>query len=153
MNELAHESSTNPEIKVDTDFLIRKVSSLLHVKNQRRTWDEHGEKIAKNFLPTAPAFRLIDDDFAVPKTSTVPDWQQAKEIIHAVLNSEDTKYHAIRKRLRNLHNPSTQMMLSVLSIWLSGVMGISTSVTHPMVASILYGAATSPDKRVELGGS
>jgi hypothetical protein len=143
MNTISSHLPTTAGIDVDKDFLLRKVSSLRQAKRRRRTWDEHGEKITREFPIPKPAFRLIGEDAAATEVSQAPNWQEAKDLIQAVFTSTDPKYDGIRKRLQNSHNPSTQMMLSVLSIWLSGEMGISTSITHPMVALMLYGSSTS----------
>jgi hypothetical protein len=139
-------------IKVDKDFLLRKVSTLRLAERRRRNWDEHGEKITREFPISKPAFRLIGEDGVSSEVTATPNWEEAKDLIQSVFTSTDPKYDGIRKRLRNLHNPSTQMMLSVLSIWLSGEMGISTSMTHPMVALILYGSSVSSVNLMTLGG-
>jgi hypothetical protein len=143
MNELLPPPRKTAKLKIDVDFLLREVSSLRHVKKQRITWNEYGEKIATDFPATAPGLRLIDDDFDYVVSAPAPHWKTAKQIIHEVFAANDPKYDDIRKRLWNSHNPSNQFLLSTLSIWLSGVIGFSVSITRPMVAAMLYGIATS----------
>lgn len=65
----------------------------------------------------------------------------AKSLVYAVLASRDPQHDAIRQRLGNLQEPSTPRLLSTLSLWLAGKMGISVSVTVPLVAVMLYAAA------------
>ncbi|MDB6080675.1 MAG: hypothetical protein JWO82_4422, partial [Akkermansiaceae bacterium] len=50
----------------------------------------------------------------------------------------------IRKRLVGAGDSSTLYVLSTLSLWLAGAMGMSVSVTTPVVATLLYAIATSP---------
>ncbi len=152
MNVISSPLPTPAGIKVDKDFLLRKVSTLRQAERRRRNWDEHGKKITREFPISKPAFRLIGEDGISLEVSPTPNWEEAKELVQSVFTSTDPKYDGIRKRLRNLHNPSTQMLLSVLSIWLSGEMGISTSMTHPMVALILYGSSASSLNLMTLGG-
>ena len=68
-------------------------------------------------------------------------WSMAKDLMHAVLATRDPKHHAIRRRLGNLQDPSTPVLLSALGLWLAGVLGISVSVTSPLVAVMLYSVA------------
>lgn len=65
----------------------------------------------------------------------------AKSRVHAVVASQDPEYHAIRRRLGNLRNPSTPALLSTLGLWLAGMLKISVSVTGPLVAVMLYSVA------------
>ena len=65
----------------------------------------------------------------------------AKNRVHAVVATQDPQDHAIRRRLGNLQDPSTPVLLSTLGLWLAGVLGISVSVTGPLVAVMLYGVA------------
>lgn len=65
----------------------------------------------------------------------------AKSRVHAVVALQDPQHHAIRRRLGNLLDPSTPVLLSALGLWLAGVLEITVSVTSPMVAVMLYGVA------------
>jgi hypothetical protein len=118
-------------LRIDQTFLLRKVSGLKLVKQNRRTWDELGEKVMQNFL------RATGQSTAT--ISEVSAWAIAKELVYEVLASRDPRFDSIRKRLGNLREPSTPRLLSTLGLWLAGVLGISVTATMPMVAVILYG--------------
>ncbi len=75
---------------------------------------------------------------AVPEATY---WGMVKELVHSVVASQDPTYAGIRKRLGDLQKPSTPLLLSTLSLWLAGILGISTSVTGPLVAAMLFGVA------------
>ncbi len=143
MNELLPPPRKSVRLKIDVDYLIREIPSLRQVEKQLITWSEYGEKVAADFPATAPGLRLIDEDFNYMLPVPTPQWEIAKKIIYDVFTTNDSQYDGIRKRLQNAQNPSTPLLLSILSIWLSGVIGFSTSVTRPMIGAMLYGIATS----------
>ena len=134
-------------IKIDTECLLRQVSSLNQVSKQLLTWNEFGEKLARDFTASPEMFRLMSDDQIsreAPAPSLGPSkWVRAKDLVHGVFTREDPNHIAIRKRLF-LSNPSTSLLLQHLSLWLAGELGLSVTVTRPMVAVILYAAAKSP---------
>ena len=68
-------------------------------------------------------------------------WRMVKELVHAVVELREARHDEIRKRLGNLQEPSTPRLWATLTLWLAGVLGISTSVTGPLVAAMLYGVA------------
>ncbi len=122
------------------DYLLRQVSALMQVKRKRWTWNECGEAVIRNCMNTAPKTRDVRDSGEAPASTEAAYWNMAKALVHAVLAARDPKHDAIRKRLGSLHEPSTPRLLSTLGLWLAGVMGISVSVTGPMVAVMLYAA-------------
>lgn len=132
---------TTPRIHIDTTFLLRQVSALAQVKRKRRTWNELGEKLLGDFMETPPAARMVRDRNEPVVSPAAASWSMAKDQLYAVVASQDPQYLAIRRRLGNLRNPSTPVLLSTLGLWLAGVLGISTSVTGPLVAVMLYGVA------------
>jgi hypothetical protein len=131
-----------PRIRIDTDFLVRQVATLARVKWKRRTWNECGEKVFRDFVRSSRTVHLrasrVD---AATASEASAYWIMAKGLVHAVVASRDPRHEAIRKRLGNLLEPSTPRLWSTLSLWLAGVLGISTSVTGPLVAVMLYGVA------------
>lgn len=134
-------SAATARIHVDTAFLLRQVSALVHVKRKRRTWNEFGEKLIEDYLSSSPKVRRPMAEMESTDASEATCWSIAKELVHSVVASQDPTYGGIRKRLGNLQNPSTPRLLSTLSLWLAGVLGISTSATGPLVAVMLYGVA------------
>lgn len=134
-------SAATPRIYVDTAFLLRQVSALVQVKRRRRTWNEFGEKVIEDYLSSSPKVRR---PMTGAESAAGPEaiyWGMAKELVHSVVASQDPTYGGIRKRLGNLPTQSTPRLLSTLSLWLAGVLGISTSVTGPLVAAMLLGVA------------
>jgi hypothetical protein len=141
MTSSKYSSAATSRIPIDTEFLLRQVSSLVQVKRRRRTWNEFGENVidySDHFLPKAR--RPMPDDEPADESEAVC-WNMAKELIHSVVASQDPTYDGIRKRLGNLREPSTPLLLSTLSLWLAGVLGMSVSVTGPLVAAMLFGVA------------
>lgn len=133
--------SMRSRIHIDTAFLLHHLSALAQVKRKRRTWNELGEKLLRDFMETSPAARMVRSRDEPAISSVAGSWSMAKGRVHAVVASQDPQHHAIRRRLGNLQNPSTPVLLSALGLWLAGVLGISTSVTGPLVAVMLYGVA------------
>lgn len=130
----AHESSTS-SISIDTAFLLRRCSQLSQVERKRRTWNELGEKLLGHFLGSSPSLPTDHGD------DPTHYWSLAKTLVHSVIAGRDPKYDAIRMRLGSLVNPSTPLLLFTLGLWLAGTMGISTSITGPLVAVMLHGVA------------
>ncbi len=128
-----HSSGIN-QISIDQNFLIRQLPSLTRIKRNHFSWDEFGEKVARDFFQPQNQL-LVKTDTNSPM---MPEWNLAKKLIHDVLTSANSQHNGIRKRLGNLREPSTPLLLSTLSLWLAGILGISVSVTMPMVAVMLY---------------
>jgi hypothetical protein len=130
MTALDLPSPTIAKLQIDKDFLVRQVSQLTRVKRQRCSWDEFGEKVARDFSHPRNVSGKAHEE------ST--EWRLAKELVHDVLVSCNPQHDGIRKRLGVRGTTSTPLLLSTLSLWLAGVLKISVSVTVPMVAGILY---------------
>lgn len=122
-------------ISIDTAFLLRRCSHLSQVERKRRTWNELGEKLLHHFMGGS---QPSPDDHIHDSTHY---WSLAKTLVHSVIATQDPRYHAIRMRLEHLVNPSTPLLLFTLGLWLAGTMGISTSITGPLVAVMLHGVA------------
>ena len=127
-----------PRIHIDTDFLLRQVAGLVQVKRKRRTWGEFGDKVVREYHGQASRVQPGRNGIEAEVVTESSEWGLAKELVHAVMANRDPRHDAIRKRLGNLQEPSTPRLLSTLSLWLAGVLGISTSATGPMVAAMLY---------------
>ena len=95
-----------------------------------------GETVLRDYISSAPTPRV-----EAPVSREAARWRMAKSLVYAVLASRDPQHDAIRQRLGNLQEPSTPRLLSTLSLWLAGKMGISVSATVPLVAVMLYAAA------------
>lgn len=130
-----------PRIRIDTVFLLRRVPRLSQVRRKRRTWNEFGEKVFYDFEKSSPVRRQLASWVGLAAASDTTCWSMAKDLIHAVVARQDPRHDGIRKRLGNLHEPSTARLWTTLTLWLAGELGISTSVTGPLVAVMLYGVA------------
>ena len=130
-----------PPIQIDLNFLLRQVSALVQVKRRRRTWNELGEAVLRDFMKSSPTARAARHEGDAPVSREAARWQMAKSVVHEVLVRRNPQYDRIRQRLGNLNEPSTPRLLSTLSLWLAGEMEISVSVTVPLVAVMLYAAA------------
>lgn len=125
---------------IDTQFLLRQVSALAQVKRNHRTWNEFGEQVVRDFVKPSTAAGVVRSEEDVNVSPEAACWSQAKGLVHEVLATREPRHDAIRKRLGNLREPSTAILLSTLGLRLAGVVGISVSVTGPMVAAMLYAA-------------
>lgn len=132
------------EIHIDTDFLLDQVASLTAVQNNHESWEAFGERIESRRHRVSPSTRRAESvpDKAisepVPQTS---NWQRTKELIHTLFVRRRPEHDGIRQRIENLAKFSTASLLSLLSMWVAGILKISIAVTRPMVATILYAVA------------
>jgi hypothetical protein len=53
-------------------------------------------------------------------------------------NAGDQEHEPVRKRLGDFKNPSTAALFSTLSLYLAGKLGLSLTITQPMLAVMLY---------------
>ena len=128
-------------IRIDVSFLVRQVAGLARVKMRRRTWNEFGEKVLKEYLSSSNLARIGWNPRNREVTPESTYWKMTRTLVHEVVATADPKHDMIRKRLGNLRDPSTRVLLSTLSLWLAGALGITTSVTGPLVAAMLFGVA------------
>jgi hypothetical protein len=130
-----------PRIRIDTVFLLRHVSTLSQVRQKRRTWNEFGEKVFDDFKKSSAVRRQLASWAGPAAASEATYWSMAKELIYVVVAGQDPRHDGIRERLGNLQEPSTARLWTTLNLWLAGELGISTSVTGPLIAVMLYGVA------------
>lgn len=130
--------TTTNRVHINRAFLLRQYPTLVHVRRKRRTWDEHGQKVVRDFFAaTKPRTRVNQGDFGFD----VSTWKLAKELVHAAITTEDPAYDGIRKRLGNLQIRPTAALVSTLGMWMAGVLGLSITATGPMLATMLYGVS------------
>jgi len=138
MTTLDSQSSPAARIRIDAGFLLRQFPSLVQIRRKHRTWDDYGHKLASEMEVPARTVRAMADQPEIKKPS---EWPRAKQLIHGVLATRDSEYAAIRKRLGDLEKTSTPLLFSTLGMWLAGALGMSISVTNPMVAVMLFAVA------------
>jgi hypothetical protein len=130
-------------LRINLEFLMRQLPVLAEVKRNRVTWDELGANITRK-SQTKPATRIrrktksLKED-AVPLTAPAAEcWPQAKELLHRIMATVDTENEPVRKRLRDFNDPSTAALFSTLSLYLAGKLGVSLSLSQPLLAVMLY---------------
>ena len=138
MNSSEFPPTIPTEARIDRKFLLRQFPMLIHVKLKRRTWDEHGAKVARELLSAANPHNRITNGGSDLAAST---WNLAKELVHAAITTENPEHAAIRKRLGDWRNRPTPALFSALRLWMAGVLGISVTTTGAMLAAMLYGVA------------
>jgi len=131
------------KVQINVEFLLHKVPELSHVKQNRLTWNEFGVRIDEHLQLIQVPNRSARGQ-AQSATLTEPsDWSRAKALVRAALVSRDPTYEPMQKRLIQFEDSSTAALLSTLSLWVAGELGISVTFTQPMVAVMLYAAARS----------
>ncbi len=137
-------TSLNPQcfstdgIKIDTRYLLSHFPALIQIRRKQRTWSDFGSSLIRELQNPTHANRSRNKN---PEAEELSEWEMAKQLIYGVLATHDSQYDGIRRRLGNFKTLSTASILSVLSIWLAGVLGVSVTVTKPMVAVILFAVA------------
>ena len=132
------------EIHIDTDFLLDQVASLTEVQNNHESWEAFGESIESRRHRVRPSSRRAESAPDKPSSESAPqasNWQRTKELVHALFVSRYPEHDGIRNRIENRAGFSTASLLSLLSLWVAGILKISIAVTRPMVATILYAVA------------
>ena len=132
------------EIHIDTGFLLDQVAALAAVQNNHESWEAFGERIESRGHRVRPSTRRAES--ASNKVSSQPvlrasNWQRTKELIHTLFVRCCPEHDGIRQRIENLAKFSTASLLSLLSMWIAGILKISIAITRPMVATILYAVA------------
>jgi hypothetical protein len=131
--------------RIDTSLLVRKVPLLSMIQKHQFTWNQVGENLLEN--APKPRNHRRENGFSVEKSATATaqsSWAGVKSEMFRLLATDAPEYGDIRKRLVGAGDSSTLYVLSTLSLWLAGAMGISVSVTTPVVATMLYAIAQSP---------
>jgi hypothetical protein len=138
MTSLEPPSNRNAWIGLDSMFLMRQLPALSEVKHKRVGWNDLGARITREYQPKPPRNR--------PKASH-PDetgspagecWRRAKNLLHNIMATSDPENAPVRKRLGDFKNPSTAALFSTLSLYLAGKLGLSLTITQPMLAVMLY---------------
>ncbi len=119
-------------------YLIRQLPSLIDVERKRRSWDEHGEKVTRDFLSGRRPLCRVDRSLSGREVFI---WSRAKALAYSVIVSNRPEHSVIRKQLGDWRNRPTAALLSTLSLWMAGALGVSVTVAGPMLVTMLYGVA------------
>lgn len=117
---------------------MRQLPSLSDVQRERIGWDQLGAKIIHEYQPKPQKNRRAAGPREERKSPAVEIWQEAKELLHNIMATNDPEHAMVRKRLHDLKNPSTAALFSTLSLYLSGKLGISLTITQPLLAVMLF---------------
>jgi hypothetical protein len=135
-------SQTHRALSIDEAYLLRKYPDLAILLRQGYHPDEVGEAWLHR------AQRAISRQHSqLRQLGASEDWAQAKEILHRVLYTEDPEFAIIRGRLFARAGIRTPEVVSSLSLWLAGHLGLSLTTVTPLVAVMLYEIATGNDRR------
>jgi hypothetical protein len=150
MSQLETPDTPGHRFRIDKDYLMRQLPSLVDVARKRRSWDEHGEKVARDHLTGRRPLCRVDRGLS---GCEVLIWSRAKALAYAVIVSNDPAHAAIRKQLGDWQNRSTAALLSTLGLWMAGVLGVSITVISPMLVTMLYGVAEAGEDWEVLRGA
>lgn len=137
MTSLDSPSNRESRLRIDPQFLMRQFPALSEVKRARVNWNELGAKIIQGYQPIPPGTRRRTGDFSDAALTTGEIWRQAKELLHNIMATCDLENAPVRKRLSVLKTPSTAALFSTLSLYFAGKLGISLTITKPLLALML----------------
>ena len=134
-------------LSIDEGFLLRKFPDLALLLRRGYHPDEVGQAWLNRARRNAPRQQSQRRHIGVEE-----DWEQAKAVIHQVLLTENPEYHVIRGLLFARPEINTPVLMSTLSLWLAGHIGLSLTVVTPLVGVILYEIAIEERNPVEAAG-
>ena len=138
MTSLEPSSDKNVRIQIDPQFLMRQMPALAEIKRKRMDWNELGEKIIREYQPRPQWHRSKANRPEDPHTTAGECWLRAKELLHNIMATGDPRNAPVRKRLGDFKKPSTAALFSTLSLYIAGKLGISLTITQPLLAVMLY---------------
>ena len=134
-------------LSLDEAYLLRKFPDLAILLRQ----GYHPDEVGVAWLNRAQR-ALSRQQSQRRQFGAADDWAQAKEILHRVLHTDDPEFAVIRGRLFDRPGIRTPEIVSSLSLWLSGHLGLSLSAVTPLVAVMLYEVATGNDSPLGTAG-
>jgi len=124
-------------LTIDQDYLLRKFPDLSLLLRRGYDPDEVGQAWLTRARRAAPRQHT--------QLGAEEDWAQAKEVLHQVLHTDNPEYQVIRGLLFSRPGIKTPALVSTLSLWLAGHLGLSLTVVTPLVAVILYASAIAKE--------
>ncbi len=143
MNSLELTPAATARMQIDSDYLLRRVSILNQLRRNQRTWNLLGEKVAHDFKLNSRKLRLVTVNQTSENELEPCQWIRGKELVYEYLTAMVPSSNGNRPRFKNFQKTSTPLLLSSLSMRLAGALGISITLTRPMVAVMLYAIATA----------
>ena len=128
-------------LDINRQELMAQVPYLRMVESQRFTWDELGTALnaevqgagatASALGKAAPAARGFLQDL----------WTVVKQEVHTLLCTNARKYAALRKTLREKKEIGTLYVLTTVTAFLAGIVGVAPALLTPLVATVLFAVA------------
>ena len=137
-------SQTQRPLSIDMGYLFRKFPDLATLLRDGCHPDEVGEAWL-----TRARRAVSRQQSRNPRLGAETDWAAAKEILHRVLHTDHPDYGTIRGRLFSRPDIHTPEIVSTLSLWLAGHLGLSLTMVTPLVAVMLYEVAAGGDEALE----
>lgn len=135
------------DLSIDTSYLLRKFPDLARLLHQGHHPDEVGEAWLTRARRAASRQQSQSRHYGGEE-----DWPQAKAVLHQVLLTDDPDFHVIRDLLFSRPDIQTPALVSTLSLWLAGHLGLSLTMVTPLVAVMLYDIASGRDRPLGSAG-
>lgn len=126
-------------LSIDEAYLLRRYPELARLIRQGYDPDEVGQAWLNRAAQNASRQQFQR------KASAEEEWDQAKDVIHQVLHTDNPEFHVVRGLLFARPGITTPVLVSTLSLWLAGHLGLSLSIVTPLVAVILYEIAAEEE--------
>jgi len=120
-------------LSIDRAYLLRKFPDLALLIRRGYHPDEVGQAWLNRARQTASRQQSQRRHIAAEE-----DWAQAKEVLHQVLHTDNPDFQDIRRLLFARPEVKTPVLMSTLSLWLAGHLGLSLTMVTPLVGVMLY---------------
>ena len=131
-------------LSIEVDYLLRKFPDLALLLRRGYDPDDVGQAWLNRARRAAPRQQSQRRHIGAEE-----DWEQAKSVLHQVLHTENPDFQVIRGLLFTRPGIQTPVLVSTLSLWLAGHLGLSLTMVTPLVAVMLYEIATGEGSPLE----
>jgi len=131
-------------LSIEVDYLLRKFPDLALLLRRGYDPDDVGQAWLNRARRAAPRQQSQRRHIGAEE-----DWEQAKSVLHQVLHTENPDFQVIRGLLFARPGIQTPVLVSTLSLWLAGHLGLSLTMVTPLVAVMLYEIATGEGSPLE----
>lgn len=125
--------------RIDVAYLFGKFPDLALLERQGMGLDAIGNELVRRKLHKHS--RKHKSARAAGSETDLQEWVRTKEALREVFCTDNPGFNEIRKRLREHSGALTPHLLSTLSLWLAGFLGMSLTTATPLVATVLFGIA------------
>ena len=134
-------------LSIDEAYLLRKFPDLALLLRRGYPPDEVGQAWLNRARRAAPR-----QQSQRRQTGAEEDLEQAKAVLHQVLHTDNPDFQVIRGILFARPDVKTPVLVSTLSLWLAGHLGLSLGMVTPLVAVMLYEISTGKGGTLETAG-